>query len=184
MIATVSNSLLGGIRRSSINLIGLQLAIIVHLSIVVIGLGALLASSTIAFSVLKYVGASYLVYLGIQKFFAKVRVKDNFVGLDNKKHYVQLIREGFIINLMNPKSIIFLAAFLPQFINTRVALNEQYMILGATVVVCDVIVMSGYAYLAEICRTYFINERFLLMQNRFFGGIFILMGILLMLLER
>ncbi|AGH80770.1 lysine exporter protein LysE/YggA [Psychromonas sp. CNPT3] len=183
MISTVSNALNGGVRRAAINLIGLQLAIIVHLSVVVIGLGALFSSSPIAFDLLKYMGAAYLGYLGIQRFLTAVTVQDEMPLASAKVNYWQLIREGFFINLMNPKSVIFLTAFLPSFLNMNMPLNTQYLILGVTVVVMDVVVMLNYAYLANICRKYLINERFLLMQNRVFGVLFILMGIFLVALK-
>ncbi len=176
MVATVSNTLKGGIGIALKNIIGLQLALLVHLCIVSLGLGALLASSALAFSILKYCGAAYLIYLGVQKMRSSAvlatTAESDLAGSPTKV----IVRQGFLINMMNPKSIIFLAAFLPQFVSQDASLPQQYVILGATVLVIDMLVMVFYASLAQTVQRFFKSEAMAVWQNRVFGSMFVAMG--------
>ncbi|MGY5449640.1 homoserine/homoserine lactone efflux protein [Agarivorans sp. MS3-6] len=181
-VATISHSLSGGFRQACKNIAGLQLALIVHLVVVSVGLGALLASSAIAFTLIKYLGAAYLLYLGLSKFFDKP--KRLHTGRDTIKSSSELIRQGFIVNLMNPKSIIFLAAFLPQFVSPNNELISQYLLLGLTVVLIDCAVMFSYATLATAAKPWLGKARFIALQNRVFGSLFIMMAVVLARVER
>ncbi|GAB1620797.1 homoserine/homoserine lactone efflux protein [Agarivorans albus] len=181
-VATISHSLSGGFKQACKNIAGLQLALVTHLLIVSIGLGALLASSAIAFTVVKYLGAAYLLYLGISKFFEKsVALTGKDVAVKSSS---QLIKQGFIVNLMNPKSIIFLAAFLPQFVNPTQDMTSQYLLLGVTVVMIDCAVMFSYATLASAVKPWLGKAKFVALQNRIFGSLFVMMGIALARVER
>lgn len=181
-VATISHSLSGGFKQACKNIAGLQLALVTHLLIVSIGLGALLASSAIAFTVVKYLGAAYLLYLGMSKFFEKsVALTGKDVAVKSSS---QLIKQGFIVNLMNPKSIIFLAAFLPQFVNPTQDMTGQYLLLGVTVVMIDCAVMFSYATLASAVKPWLGKAKFVALQNRIFGSLFVMMGIALARIER
>lgn len=181
-ITSISNSLNGGMKAAMKGIIGLQFALSIHLVIVSLGLGTLLASSAIFFEIIKYVGAAYLMYLGIQKMRQRsvLTVNNSY----KESGYGQLLKQGIIVNLMNPKSIVFLAAFLPQFLKTSEPLAEQYLILGSTVVLIDTLVMLGYAFLASVVKPHLVNERVMLMVNKVFGSLFITMGVLLAKSER
>lgn len=185
MVATISNSITGGIRIAMKNIIGLQLALMTHLLIVSIGLGALLSTSALAFTILKYLGAAYLFYLGVTKFFCKDRVIiNNECEFSDLKSDKAIIWQGFIVNMMNPKSIIFLAAFLPQFLNPIEAQFHQYMLLGITVLIVDLAVMFSYAALANSIRPYLLKSRFSEIQNKLFGSLYMAMGAVLARSER
>lgn len=163
-------------------LLGLELALLVHLGIVALGLGALLATSSTAFLIMKIIGAAYLVWLGIQKWRATVEPIDTDqvrVATNGK-----LFRQGLLVNLTNPKAIIFIAALVPQFINANAPQLPQYLIIGATMVAVDVIIMTGYALLAGRFRNWFQNTRMLRLQNRVFGGMFVSAGALLAVSSR
>ncbi|WP_087017913.1 homoserine/homoserine lactone efflux protein [Thaumasiovibrio subtropicus] len=184
MVATVSNTLNGGIRIAFKNIIGLQLALCVHLLVVSLGLGALLASSAVAFTILKYCGAAYLIYLGVMKFRSKASLTADENTQLTAQSTAKIIRQGFLINMMNPKSIIFLAAFLPQFISPEAPMAPQYLILGLTVLVVDTVVMVTYASLARSVQRFFRSSAAALWQNRVFGSMFIAMGGMLAAAER
>lgn len=158
-------------------LLGLELALLVHLAIVALGLGALLATSNAAFLTMKIMGAAYLVWLGIQKWRAPVE------SIDATKVHVsqsgRLFRQGLLVNLTNPKAVIFIAALLPQFIVVSEPQVAQYIIIGATMVGVDLLIMTGYALLASQFRHFFKNTRMLRIQNRIFGGLFVSAGIML-----
>ncbi|WP_151703639.1 LysE family transporter [Nitrincola alkalilacustris] len=155
-------------------LIGLEIALLIHLMIVAIGLGALLAASDTAFLALKVVGAGYLVWLGFQKWISPVHaIEAERIHLESSS---RLFRQGLLVNLTNPKAIIFIVALTPQFINTNAPQVLQYCILGATMVVVDVIIMTLIALLAGRFRRWFHDEKMLSIQNRVFGGLFISAG--------
>lgn len=163
-------------------LLGLELALLVHLGIVALGLGALLTASSTAFLVMKIIGAVYLVWLGIQKWRASVE------PIDTSQFHIaanrQLFRQGLLVNLTNPKAVIFIAALVPQFINANAPQLPQYLIIGATMVGVDVFIMTTYALLAGRFRNWFQDTRMLRLQNRFFGGIFVSAGTLLAVSSR
>ncbi len=160
---------------------GLQAALVIQLLIVAGGLGALLATSTAAFAVMKLVGAAYLVWLGIQKWrSAPLPIGGESVAIKPKG----LFRQGLLVNLTNPKAIIFMAALTPQFIDPTRTQWPQFAIIAATMCGVDVIVMSGYALLATRLRFLLRDLRAMRAQNRFFGGIFVGAGVLLALSKR
>jgi homoserine/homoserine lactone efflux protein len=163
-------------------LLGLELALLVHLGIVALGLGALLAASSTAFLAMKVIGAVYLVWLGIQKWRATVEPVDT-----SQLHVTankQLFRQGLLVNLTNPKAVIFIAALVPQFINANAPQLPQYLIIAATMVGVDVAIMTAYALLAGRFRNWFQNTQMLRLQNRVFGGMFVSAGALLAVSSR
>lgn len=182
VISSINNSLNGGLKAAVRGIIGLQSALATHLLIVYLGLGALLASSALFFEILKYAGAIYLLYLGIQKFLKPLEFREEKNNEENG--YAKLIRQGFIVNLMNPKSIVFLSAFLPQFLTTKSPLTEQYLILGSTVLFIDAVVMVSYSFLASMVKPYLTSKKVMVGVNNLFGSLFIIMGIMLARAER
>ncbi|WP_091423968.1 LysE family transporter [Arthrobacter sp. OV608] len=183
-INTMSNSLNSGFRRSMWGILGQQAALVIHVVIVALGVGVLVASSPIAFNVIRYSGAAYLVYLGIRQFLAKPDLEqEKIAGLQNEPAW-SIFRRGFWVNLLNPKAIIFFLAFMPQFIRPEQPLLAQYAVLTATIVAIDVLVM--WFFFAAAARSF---ERFThsargqLVLNRSFGVLFVAVGILLAFLH-
>jgi threonine/homoserine/homoserine lactone efflux protein len=112
------------------------------------GLAALFAVSALAFTIVKYAGAAYLIYLGIQALRAPARAsagERTIAKLDLRR----IFRDGFIVALLNPKTTIFFAAFLPQFIDPRGSVAAQSILLGAIFVVIAAITDSIYALAAS-----------------------------------
>lgn len=110
-----------------------------------LGLAALLAVSSLAFSIVKYAGALYLVYLGIQALRA---ADDAAPRLAEPAPLRRVFRDGFVVALLNPKTAIFFAAFLPQFMTTPTASLAQSLALGALFVAIAAVTDSGYAIAA------------------------------------
>lgn len=177
-ISTMSTALSQGIRRAMFNILGLQLALAVHITLVAAGLGVLLSSSVWAFMTLKLAGAAYLIWLGIAKWREKPQalVASSSAAISNPW---KLVRTGTLVNLTNPKSIVFLAAFLPQFLDHAAPLSTQYLILGATVLAMDLLVMIGYTLLAASARKTLASPAALRTGNRVFGSLFIGAGMAL-----
>ena len=139
------------------------------------GLGAVLAASATAFAVVKFAGAAYLVWLGVQKW---RRAGSDDVA-QGKALRSGLFRQGLLVNLTNPKAIVFMAALTPQFIDPNRPQLPQFLIIALTMCVTDTIVMSGYALLASRLGTWLHDARARRAQDRFFGGLFIGAGALL-----
>ena len=158
---------------------GLQIALLLQLCVVALGLGAVLATSEAAFAVVKFAGAAYLIWLGVQKW----RSPPEPIGGDGEGQRVQsrrqLYAQGILVNLTNPKAIVFIAALVPQFIVPDQPQWPQFAIIGATMVAVDTMVMSCYALLATRFRPLLRNPRLLRLQNRIFGGLFVGAGAML-----
>ena len=151
-------------------ILGLQTALIIQLAIVAAGLGALLATSALAFDTLRIIGAAYLVWLGVQKWRTEIKVAGD-AGSPALRN--DLFLQGLLVNLTNPKAIVFMVALMPQFVDPERPQGLQFLIIGLTMCSVDTLVMSGYALLASRLRRWLSNPAALRAQNRFFGGLFI-----------
>ncbi|WP_407321916.1 homoserine/homoserine lactone efflux protein [Dickeya ananatis] len=176
-INTMSTSISHGYRGAVASIAGLQLGLTIHIVLVGIGLGALLSQSVLAFDALKWLGAAYLIWLGIQQWRSAGSL--DLQTLANSMPRRRLFKRAILVNLTNPKSIVFLAALFPQFIIPHQPQAMQYLVLGVTTVVVDVVVMIGYATLARRIAQWLKGPRQLKQLNRTFGSLFILVGALL-----
>lgn len=183
-INTMSNSLISGFRRSIWGILGQQAALIVHVVIVALGVGVLVAGSPVAFNVIRYAGAAYLVYLGIRQFLHKPDLdQEKAAALRNEPAW-SMFRRGLWVNLLNPKAIVFFLAFMPQFIRPEQPLVPQYMVLTGTVVLIDILVMwFFFAAAAKSFQRFTHNTHGQIILNRVFGVLFVAVGILLALMH-
>lgn len=173
-----------GYRRAIWNIAGLEVGIQLVLVIVAAGLGAILAASALAFTAVKWVGAVYLVYLGVQQWRAPpqaMSTPDADIGDGTPR---QLLLRGFLVNATNPKGILFMLAVLPQFIDPARPQMPQYAICGATLMFTDAVVMSGYTAFASRVLSLLRGERHRRWMNRSFGTMFIAAGAVLATLKR
>ena len=146
-IASMSSGLNYGFRRGYWNALGLQLALIVQIIIVAAGVGVLFATTPLAFLVVKWFGVLYLLYLAYLQWTAPTRSID--IQTDQtQKSIPKLIFHGFLVNMSNPKAIVFLLAVLPQFLDLNKPQWIQYVIMAATMITIDLVVMAGYTGLA------------------------------------
>ncbi|MGR2922526.1 LysE family transporter [Acinetobacter sp. 1125_18A] len=146
-IASMSSGLNYGFRRGYWNAIGLQLALLVQIAIVAAGVGVLFATTPLAFFVVKWFGILYLLYLAYIQWTTKTQSID-IPTEQPTKSIPKLILYGFIVNISNPKAIVFLLAVLPQFLDLSKPQWIQYLIMAATMITIDLIVMAGYTGLA------------------------------------
>src|SRR6476620_5355243 len=168
----MSNSLNSGFRRSLWGILGQQAALVVHILIVALGVGVLVASSPVAFNVIRYAGAAYLVYLGIRQFLHKPDL-EQAAALRNEPG-LSMFRRGLWVNLLNSKAVVFFLAFMPQFIRPEQPLLPQYVVLAATVIVIDVLVMwFFFAAAARSFHRFTRDARGQKVLNRTFGGLFV-----------
>ena len=158
------------------SIFGLESALLIQLAIVAVGLGALLTASALAFDIVKFCGAAYLVWLGIQKWRSSPQeIQEDKPPMSSNALFI----EGLLVNLANPKAIVFIAALTPQFIDPTRPQWLQFLIIAATMCTVDIVVMSGYALLATRLRHWLHDPKTLKAQNRFFGGVFVGAGLLL-----
>ena len=183
-INTMSNSLNAGFRRSIWGILGQQAALVVHVVIVALGVGVLVASSPVAFNVIRYSGAAYLIYLGIRQFLSKPSVQEEQMAVLRNEPAWSIFRRGFWVNLLNPKAIVFFLAFTPQFIRPEQPLLTQYAVLTATIVAIDILVMwFFFAAAARSFQRFTQTPRGQLVLGKVFGVLFVGVGILLALMH-
>ena len=172
-IAAMSSGLHYGFVRGYWNAIGLQLGLAMQIAVVAGGLGAVLAASSTAFYAIKWFGVAYLVYLAVKQWRAlPMDLTDDAAVRPIGKPMAMMFR-GFLVNASNPKALVFMLAVLPQFVNPQAPLLIQYLILGATMISVDMIVMACYTGLASkvlrLLRTPKQQKR----MNRTFAGLFV-----------
>lgn len=146
-IASMSSGLNYGFKHGYWNAIGLQLALLVQIAIVAAGAGVLFATTPWAFLIVKWFGVVYLLYLAYLQWTAPTESIEIQQDLSNKSRS-KLILHGFLVNMSNPKAIVFLLAVLPQFLDLSKPQWIQYVIMAATMISIDLIVMAGYTGLA------------------------------------
>lgn len=179
-INTMSNSLNAGYRRAIWGVLGQQAALIIHLAIVAAGLGVLVASSPVAFNVIRYLGAAYLMYLGARQFIRKPDVSEEAVGALENETARSMFQRGLWVNLLNPKAIVFFLAFIPGFVRPELPMWSQYLVIGATIVGVDIAVMwFFFALAAKSFQRFTRNEGGQRVLNRVFGTLFVGVGVLL-----
>ena len=184
-ILSMSHGLAYGVRKASATVLGLQLGLVLVLVIAGAGVGSLLLASETAFTVVKVVGALYLVWLGISQWRSKAQASNiSTAGLAPHPTFGRRVLTGFLTNATNPKGIIFMVAVLPQFIAQDAPVLPQLAILGVTMVSIDTTVMHGYALLASSMQRWFRDARAVKMQNRFFGAVLMVIGTLLFFVKR
>jgi homoserine/homoserine lactone efflux protein len=147
-IASMSCGLQYGFWRGYWNALGLQIALVAQIAVVAAGLGAVLAASELAFTLIKWFGVAYLVYLGVKQWRALPADLADESTIRPIGKPLSLIFRGFLVNISNPKALVFMLAILPQFIDPAAPLLIQYVIIAATMVSVDLIVMAGYTGLA------------------------------------
>ena len=178
VFSSISSGLHHGFRLGLWNAIGMQVASLILVAIVSLGLGAILLASETMFAVVKWLGVAYLIYLGVVTWRAPAR---GFVDEgDDRLHTArEIFVRGFLVNITNPKGIIFFAAILPQFIDVARPQLTQYAILAATTFAVDIVVMMAYTALAAKMLRVMSDERQLRLVNRGLGGAFVAAGLAL-----
>ncbi|WP_339488894.1 LysE family transporter [Pseudomonas sp. EL_65y_Pfl2_R95] len=172
-IASMSAGLQYGFWRGYWNALGLQIGLLLQIIIVAAGVGAILATSALAFSLIKWFGVVYLVYLAYRQWRAlpsdlNAEASERPIGRP-----VTLVLRGFLVNFSNPKAIVFMLAVLPQFLNPHEPLLGQYAVMGVTMICVDLIVMAGYTGLASRVLRMLRTPRQQRLMNRSFAVLFV-----------
>jgi threonine/homoserine/homoserine lactone efflux protein len=174
----ITRSVIQGERAGLASVLGIELASLTHAVAAALGLSALLLTSALAFSVVKYLGAAYLVYLGVRTLLA--REERQQVPVQVPKSFSQLFAQGFLVNLLNPKTALFFYAFLPQFVDpTRGAVVGQILLLGALFVLLASCTDSLYALLGSTVGKFLIRKAYFRQIQRYVAGcVYIVLGLI------
>jgi threonine/homoserine/homoserine lactone efflux protein len=173
----VARSVAQGRSAGLVSVLGIHLGTIVHIVAAAVGLSALVVSSALAFAIVKYLGAAYLIWIGIRTLLAKDPEPQGVEIPDEPLRRV--FRDGFVVNLFNPKTAIFFLAFLPQFVDpARGAVHWQIIALGFTFMGLGMLSDAMFALVAGAAGDFLRrNRRFLRLQRWFAGTSFIGLGI-------
>ncbi len=151
--------------------LGIHAATLVHVAAAALGLSAILASSALAFGVVKYAGAAYLIWLGLRKIFGRSEAPDMSDALP-RYGYARLFRDGFVVNLLNPKTALFFLAFLPQFVEvSRGHLAMQIAFLGLLFTLLGFMTDGCYALAAGTAGSWLKRSRGYLRFERYVSGV-------------
>ena len=158
--------------------LGIHAATLVNVAAAALGLSAIIASSALAFSAVKYAGAAYLVWLGLKKIFGDAQARDLHGGSPSQG-YGRLFREGFIVNLLNPKTALFFLAFLPQFVDvSRGHVATQIAVLGLLLTAMGFITDGCYALAAATAGNWLKQSSgFLRFERYISGGLLVGLGL-------
>ncbi|MBK6472690.1 MAG: LysE family transporter [Betaproteobacteria bacterium] len=183
-LAAMSAGLNHGFRRGYATTVGLVLGIWSQLLVVGVGLGALLATSAMAFTALKWLGVAYLVWLGVQQWRAPARPLAELQADAGAVTPRTLVLRGWMINAVNPKGTVFLLAVVPQFMDLQQPLLRQYLTIALTLGFTDMVVMAGYTALASRVLAELKSAAHMRVLNRVFGGLFVAAGAFLAVFKR
>ena len=173
----VARSINQGRMAGIVSVLGVETANFFHASAAALGLSAILLSSALAFDIVKYLGAAYLIYLGIRKIVVREDRAKTEVG--KEESLSRIYSQGFVVNLFNPKTALFFFAFLPQFVNTSNGnITLQLFLLGIIFVVMAIITDSAYAIISSLIANQLnANQNFARNQRYFTGLIYIGLGV-------
>jgi len=179
VMLTVAHSLSFGAARALVTVSGAVLAIALQLLVAMIGVSWLMLMLADGFELLRWAGVAYLVWLGVQQWRAPAAPGAALPAVSSRKLFAQ----GFLVTIANPKSLIFLAAFFPQFVDPATPWLPQMILLGVTFVVIGFVLTGAWGFAADRTQVWFRGRRARL-RNRIAGSLMIGAGLGLALVRR
>jgi threonine/homoserine/homoserine lactone efflux protein len=181
VLLAVTNSTLYGWKKSVFSALGNITALLFMGIITISGLEAILTTSEQVFNIIKYLGAAYLIYIGIKMFFQKNAITDDEDSVFEYQDVspLKLGIQAFGVAMSNPKAILFLTALFPQFINTANPIAIQFSILMVTLMVLSFSFLMFYAIIAYKAKSWLISPDRIRIVNRTSGALFVGIGLLL-----
>ncbi|MBX3065433.1 MAG: LysE family translocator [Anaerolineae bacterium] len=172
----ITRSVDQGRKAGLVSVLGLELGNMVHVMAAALGLSALLLSSSLAFELVKYLGAAYLIYLGIRTLRTPIRLAEQEVKRDS---LLRIFLQGIVVAVLNPKTALFFFAFLPQFVDgASPHVTLQIVLLGMIMVTIAIISDTMYALLAGTAGRWLRGSlRWLRFQRYLSGTVYIGLGI-------
>ncbi len=180
MLMCMTNALNHGPRRAMTSVAGAVTAVLGVMLLSAMGLGALLAASETAFTAVKVAGAAYLIWLGIRTFRSNAALHLGTDAAPGRSFYLQ----GLLVGASNPKAVLFFAAFFPQFLNPTAPMAPQLSILALTFMAFEFTVLTLCALSVSRLVPLLKTSGPVKWINRICGGLFTVMGGLLLLTRR
>jgi threonine/homoserine/homoserine lactone efflux protein len=177
----VANSLTYGPRRALVTLAGTSTAIALQLLVVALGMTSLIPVLADSFAWLRWLGAAYLLYLGIQQWRAAPLALDDG---EARPSTAKLFWQGMLVSATNPKTLLFYAAFLPQFIDPQAAVGPQMALLCTTFLVIATVLDGGYVLVAGRARGWLRDRKRARLRSRLTGALLMATGLGLALARR
>jgi threonine/homoserine/homoserine lactone efflux protein len=165
----VSRSIDQGRTAGLLSVLGVTTGTLVHIAAAAIGLSSLVLASTVAFSAVRYAGAAYLVFLGVRRLLT--RDSEAVVEARGPRSSRRLYTQGLVVNLLNPKTIVFIFAFIPQFVDVQAGhIGVQIVLLGLTLAGLGLLSDGLYAIVAGSIADRLRGSRAVARFERWFGG--------------
>ena len=173
----VTRSIDQGRTAGFVSTLGIHVGTLVHIAAASLGLSALVVSSALAFNTIKYLGAAYLIWLGIRKIMG--RDDDSGDPQVQTRRLSRIFYQGILVNILNPKTALFFLAFLPQFVDvSKGRVGLQILTLGVAFMLLGMCSDGLYALIASSAGRWLRdNARFARGQRYFSGGIFVTLGV-------
>ena len=184
MLTCITTALNHGPRQAVASAVGSVTAVLGVMLLSALGLGALLVASVLAFTVAKFIGAAYLVWLGIKTFKSTGTPLTSQTSSPTPLDERSFFRRGLMVGASNPKALLFFAAFFPQFMNPAQDFAPQFSLLAGTFIVFELTVLTLCALSVSRLAPVLCQSGPVRWINRVSGGLFILMGSLLLLSRR
>ena len=174
-----TKSLAEGKRAGLVSVLGVQLADLTHALFAAGGLSAILLTSSLAFDAVKFLGAGYLIYLGLRSILSR-EDRSAAQSLPVRTEPSKVFVNGFLVDLLNPKTALFFYAFLPQFVSPPAgAVTEQILILGIVFVLLGLCTDSSYALFGSFVRNLLSKSSRFRKSGRYLtGGIYLAIGVI------
>jgi len=173
----VARSIDQGRLAGIVSTLGIGLGTFFHVIASALGVSALLVSSALAFNIVKYVGAIYLIYLGVRRLLTREKLQQSTV-IEHKR-LSRIFYQGVLVNLLNPKTALFFFAFLPQFVDvSRGSVAEQILFLGIIFIAMGICSDGLWALLAGTLGNWLKGNLPFIRAERYFAGtVFIALGV-------
>lgn len=169
-----------GFKKSNYTIVSNLLGSLILMALSALGLGVLISTSETLFSFIKYLGAAYLIYIGVKTWRkSEVTANNKSTNNTNNESNISLLKQGFFTGISNPKDLVFFAALFPVFINSQQPMIGQFFILMFTWLFIDYMIKIIYSLTGKRINKQFSNSTFAKLFNRITGGMFIVAGMAL-----
>ena len=176
-IYVTTRGISNGNKAGVISACGISVGILIHTLFAAFGLSAIIQTSKVAFSIIKFLGAGYLIFIGIKAIISKNKTVE--FNIDRNFKHENMFKQGVLTNVFNPKAIVTFMAFLPQFVSVNIVNpKSQFILLGLILSIMSIIWLGFVGYFAGIFGS--IIKRNKIIQNGIkyiSGSIMILLGL-------
>jgi homoserine/homoserine lactone efflux protein len=180
----VAQGMSNGFRRSYWGIAGIALANSLYFALSATGIAALIVASSTLFSIVKWIGVAYLFYLGACAVFGKSSALTVTGNAAAAVTGMRAFWQAVVVELSNPKALLYFVALLPQFIDPAKPIGSQILVFGVTCIVLDTAAYTLYAWLGSKTRRFTASEKFVKVSNRAAGGLLMLAGAMMATVKR